>query len=201
MTAALNPRHHPACRELCAFAEGRSNEAARLFISAHLSLCPACRLRLQDYEAKAGINLEDMPPENMDAACLENLLLKIDEHGPPACIDVTIPVQASIATTFIPEALQEYVGVQLDEFMWREDARGVFTYHQRHIALQLPPGLRLLRFKAGTKIKLKASVHLLVLEGEIRTLFGTYHAGDVLKGGIFSAPGAEALLETLALAI
>jgi putative transcriptional regulator len=198
MTATLDPRHHPYVTQLCAYARGIADEAIQLFIAAHLALCPACRQKLQKEEVKAGINLEDMPPETMDVTCLDNLLTRIEEHGPPACIDVTIPPR-DMPASFIPEALQEYVGLYLDEFLWQSASEGSFIYQQRHAAVMLPSGLRLMRFKSGSKVKIPSGSMLLILEGSVRNLFGAYGAGDVVKGGFVSGLGAKAERETLGL--
>lgn len=200
MTATLDPRHHPHCAHLCAYARGTADDAVHLFIAAHLALCPACRQMLQTEEVKAGINLEDMPPEEMNAACLENLLHRIEEHGPPACIDVTVPPRDAPAS-FIPEVLQEYIGLQLDEFLWQSGSDGSFIYRQRHTAVMMPSALNLLRFAPGAKVKLPGGSMLLVLEGEVRNLFGAFSSGDVLKGGLLSGLGARAERETLGLVI
>jgi putative transcriptional regulator len=200
MTATLDPRHHPHVMQLCAYARGMADDAVHLFIATHLALCPACRQKLQGEEVKAGINLEDMPPEEMNAACLENLLHRIEEHGPPACIDVTIPPRDTPAT-FIPEALQEYVGLYLDEFLWQSGPDGSFVYQQRHTAVMMPRGLSLRRFRSGAKVKLPGGSMLLVLEGEVRNLFGVFSSGDVMKGGLIFGLGALAERETLGLII
>jgi putative transcriptional regulator len=200
MTATLDPRYHPHTAQLCAYARGIDDEAAHLFIAAHLALCPACRQKLQKEEVKAGINLEDMPPEMMDVTCLDNLLTRIEEHGPPACIDVTLP-PPDMPASFIPEALQEYVGLYLDEFLWRSNSDGSFIYQQRHTAVMLPTGLRLIRFKPGSQVKLPGGSMMLILEGGVRNLFGAYASGDVVKGGFISGLGAKAERETLGLLI
>jgi putative transcriptional regulator len=200
MTAALAPKHHPACRHLCSYAEARADESLNLFIGAHLSLCPSCRHKLQDYENKAAINLEDMPPEHMDTTCLENLLAKIDEHGPPACIDVTIPIQPVPQASYIPDVLQEYVGVRLDEFLWkRQEGFETFVYRQTRVALSLPSRLQIIRAPKDAALKISGGAMVLVLQGEIKTLFGTYKAGDVLNANILSTIGAKAAEETLCL--
>jgi putative transcriptional regulator len=194
MTATLNPQTHPLDSVLLDYAAGRLPDCRALLVNTHLALCPHCRQRMQSYEAKAGINLEDMPTEQMDASCLENLLQKIDEHGPPACIDVTIPVHSAPVASFIPEPLHELIGLSLLAANWQALGKGVFVYRA-----DLPGELRLYRFEAGASIDVKGEAMLLILDGEIRTLLNSHGPGDIVKNNWIPSLGRKAFRELIGL--
>ncbi len=196
MTATLNPQYHPFDGTLLDYAAGRLPDCVGLLIASHLHMCPACRQRMQSYEAKAGINLEDMPLEQMETNCLENLLQKIDEHGPPACIDVTIPIHAAPVNPFIPEPLHDYLGLRLENTRWIQQSHGVFIYR---VPKPLPGELKLYRFLAGAGIELPGTKMLLILEGEIRTLLHTHGPGDIVKNNWLPSLGRKAHRELIGL--
>ncbi|NDE90735.1 MAG: hypothetical protein EB059_06305 [Alphaproteobacteria bacterium] len=176
MTAQSSPHHHPCCNTLLRYAAGSLSPAMHLFVASHLSYCPQCRQELQSYEAQAGLGLEALPPEALDHHCLENLLSKIDETGPPLCIDVTIPLPAP--DHHYPDPLLPHVGTMGEQVRWDKQ--------QNYAQWILPtlPSARLLKISGGTELHLLSmatSSMLLVLDGDIETSKSHFYHGDIVK--------------------
>lgn len=179
MTAQHNPQHHPCCNTMLRYAAGTLSPAMHLFVATHLTFCPSCRLELQAYETQAGLGLENLPPEELDVSCLNNLLTKIDESGPVSCIDVTIPI-ASPATYRYPEPLQHIVGLLGERIRW-ESANG-----HRWWAIPENQASRTVIYKINDKqnvsdIKFDRNVLVMVLSGGIENNTAHYHSGDIIK--------------------
>jgi putative transcriptional regulator len=196
MTASLNPRHHPSCDTLLRYTAGRLSLGMELLIEAHLAFCLHCRHELQTYEAQAGLGLEDLPPEEMEVHCLENLLHKIDEHGPPSCIDVTIPLSDSPDPRW-PEALHSYVGKKGEKIEWEK----IQGYEVGRLSTPANIAIRFFSFAPGQEVRPEAQTMFLLLEGEIKTTRQHYHSGDVLRGESVYVVQARALTTTLCLCV
>lgn len=198
MTAQLKPNHHPCCNTLFRYAEGTLSPAAHLFISAHLNLCPHCRHELQRYESAAGLGLESLPPEEMDVSCLKNLLNKIDESGPHACIDVTLPA-CDVALHRFPDALRGYVGAAGELVKW-DYATG---HAEWVVPITTTAKTRLLCLDAGQNmhaIAFEKHSLLLVLDGKLVNKNSEFHRGDILRSGTLRR-GLKTTSETLCLVV
>lgn len=174
MTATPMPRHHPLSATLLAYAAGHLSPGMQLMVESHLAFCPRCRGELQAYEMEAGLALEALPPEALDVSCLENLLARIDEHGPPACIDVTVPVE--VVDPRFPEPLRQHVGRRGEHILWRRletgGRHGVIPEKQvgYFVEIAAPPAPALIAQDAV----------LLLLDGHFTVGKNTYHSGDVI---------------------
>lgn len=189
MTALLTPHFHPSDDMLLRFTAGSLSPAMHLLVAAHMELCPACRKTLQACEAEAGLALESLPPEELERGCLENLLSKIDEAGPAACIDVTIPVQScTVAQHVMPDSLAPHAGVRGENIHW--------DYSRGFAAWVVPVEkadnhAQIYCLDAGHKmIKSMFSKHAFVLvlsgsfdEGEENDKGSSNHKGRVLRAG------------------
>jgi putative transcriptional regulator len=180
MTATLKPTRHAPCHLLMRHAAGTLSSGMSILVESHLALCPACRLETQAYETEAGLALESLPPEALEAHCLENLLTKINESGPPACIDVTLP-PPTLPDPRFPEPLRVLTGPRGELLAWMvqdgfEEARSP--------ALRNTAALRLLKIKSARGVA-AAMIHptilLLVLDGILRVRGASYARGDILK--------------------
>lgn len=191
MTAQSHPNHHPCCNTLLRYAAGTLSPTMHMFVASHLAYCPQCRQELQAYESQAGLGLEALPPEELDVGCLKNLLSKIDEHGPIACIDVTIPIK-SAAAFYYPEPLQPFAGVTGERIRWQT--------HGAISSWSMPGEATTLIYKIGahqslTNIGFAKDAILLILNGG----FDDYQRGDIVKSK--SAVNTTTTGETLFLVI
>ncbi len=196
MTAQPRPHHHPCCNTMLRYAAGTLSPAMHLFIATHLTFCPSCRLELQTYESEAGLGLENLPPEELDVSCLNNLLTKIDERGPISCIDVTIPITES-QTYRYPEPLQPVVGTFGERIRW-ESASG----HQRW-AFPESIASRSVIYKISdhqniAQIGFDKNALVLLLSGGIDNQATHYQSGDVIRSKLAVGTAAG---ETLCLVI
>ncbi len=194
MTAFQSPRLHPTCETLMRFASGHLSDAMHLLVESHLAFCPACRQELQSYEAQAGLGLEDLPPEELDAGCLENLMHKIDENGPPVCIDVTLPLPDAGDERF-PLALQDVIGKRGEKIHWHVTAAG---RHGHVHGLATP--LHFISVPAGADARhileverFNAHAVVMVLDGEATQ----YSRGDVVEVARFIKVPVQVTRETL----
>jgi anti-sigma factor ChrR (cupin superfamily) len=165
-------------------------------VEAHLAFCPRCRQELQAYEAEAGLGLENLPPEEMDTHCLENLLHKIDEHGPPACIDVTIPARDAPDPRY-PENLRVFTGPHGEKIVWREAAGA------REWRIPAPDiSVRLMQLAPGQRLgpDISGAAEILLLDGEVQIASTVFHGGDVLHA-MTRSPGFTVRVETLCLCV
>jgi putative transcriptional regulator len=199
MTAFQKPNHHPCCNTLFRYAQGSLSPAMHMFITAHLGYCPNCRQELQAYESQAGLGLESLPPEALDSSCLENLLHKIEENGPPACIDVTIPACA-IAQHRFPDALRGFVGTSGEHIKWDYTS----GYAQWIIPIEIVTSTRLLCLDTKQDMSMivfeKHSL-LLVLDGALETGKKRFGRGDILKAALMQPIGSITNGETLCLVV
>jgi len=189
MTASPTPQHHPACHLLVRFASGNLSEPMRLLVASHLALCPACRFELQSYEAQAGLGLEDLPPEAMDRSCLETLLAKIDEHGPPVCIDVTLP-PAQQPDARYPEPLRALIGLQGELIEWMQGA-GLAQGHVKNS----PLALSFMQIEATHPLSFPQphpARYALILDGVLSIGGQTYQKGDIVALSALQAKPAKA---------
>jgi putative transcriptional regulator len=154
--------HHPTNETLAAFASGALDEARRLIVSVHLSLCAACSRKVEKYEAIGGELLEQATSVSMEPGALRHVLRLIDENsaGPPTRSQGP-----------------------LDSYMlgpWRWVGPGV---HQRSVSVPKVSNIKVFMLKAAPGTRLPYHKHTgyewtCVLEGAFEHQFGRYGPGD-----------------------
>lgn len=119
------PTHHPGDTLLIDYAGGALGEAASLIVATHLALCPCCRLNVAEMEAVGGALLESIEPEEVDPACLETVLARLDDLPPLPRAPKPKPVCRDSAVPLLPEPLRRYVGSDLSRLPWKRLMRGM----------------------------------------------------------------------------
>ncbi len=184
MTAQPRPKHHPCCNTLLRYAAGTLSPAMHMFVATHLTFCPQCRQELQTYESEAGLGLENLPPEQLDVSCLQNLLTKIDESGPIACIDVTIPITSPQAYRY-PEPLQTVAGATGERIRWESSNGYRWWAIPENIASQTQI-YKINHHQNVAQVSFGKQAVIMILDGMIETDKVHYHRGDIIKSNVMN---------------
>lgn len=75
---AIPITHHPPDDTVLRYANGTLPEAPAVVVATHLSFCPACRRRMETYEALGGSMLESVPPAELSRDALSATLARLD---------------------------------------------------------------------------------------------------------------------------
>lgn len=171
--------HHLDPATLMAYSAGSLGEALSAVVSAHIEMCPQCRIELDDMDMMGGVLLDIMAPAPGAARV-----------GVPAVGNV-IRISARqggdgdggelLAPSHLPRAFGARAGVDLTDVPWRRLAPGIW-----HYPLKLSPGvkgdLRLLKISAGKRMPVHGhggTELTLVLDGAYSDENGRYACGDI----------------------
>ena len=185
--------HHLTDEILAAHAAGTLPEAFALVASSHISLCDACRARLEALEGVGGALLEEAGVESLDEGALEAVFARIEGAAP-------IPVRRAAGP--LPAPVADYVG-DLDGVRWRGLGNGV---RQAILAGgRGRPTARLLHIPAGRAMPVHGHRGIemtLVLQGAFSDEDGRYARGDVeiADAEVDHTPVAEAGEDCICLA-
>jgi putative transcriptional regulator len=131
--------HHPSDETLAAFAGGTLDEARRLIVATHLSLCGHCNHFVHMLDHLGGAMLEELPPAVMDEDALPRLLQRLDEA------DRALASPAN-ATGNLPAPLRRY-----EMGRWRWVGPGV-EWCSVSVPVVNDTRVFMLRAKPGTKL-------------------------------------------------
>ena len=202
MTTSSHPIHHPSEALLLGYAGGNLAEAEALAVSAHLTLCPACRRAVAAAEAVGGALLERLAAAPLSADGLNSVLARLDEPAPrepaPAARQ---PAAGQIAG--LPRALSRYVEEALAASNWRMIGAGV---QQLRLRTAGNAQARLLRLKPGTPLPEHShggTELTVVLTGSYSDSLGQFARGDMaeLDESITHRPVVDAGAECVALIV
>jgi len=174
------PNHHLSDELLMDYASGALDEAASLFVSSHLTLCPHCRARMDELEALGGVLLEDLEPVSMADGALEALMARLEL--PEAANDVSeAPRQPKLIDgKVLPAPLRQYFGCDLKDIPWQKKGGGV--------SVALVPGIGdgshafMLKVEAGRAVPQHTHTgneYVMVLQGAFADENGEFARGDV----------------------
>ncbi len=116
---SARPRHHFDEALLLDFAAGSLPETLSILVATHLSLCPACRVKVADAEAVGGALLEALEPEALAPDALDRVLARLDAEPPGE----GTPEQRGEGG--LPRPLRAYLGDDLEALDWQPLAPGV----------------------------------------------------------------------------
>lgn len=164
--------HHPSDETLALFASGGLDEARSLVVATHLSLCPACRKTVRDFEDVGGAMLDALRPEAMPSHALTQMLAKIEtadsgekrrELPPPV---PAIPLPAPLGAYAMGP--------------WRWIGRGI---EWRRVDVAADDGMRVFMLRAQPGIRLPRHRHkgdewTCVFQGAFRHDLGRFGPGD-----------------------
>jgi putative transcriptional regulator len=166
----MTPKHHPSNEALTDFAAGTLDHARALVVASHMHFCPQCRSAVQDFQAVAGVLLEEIPPATMASDALERAMARLDDRAPAA------PLAPGLsASDELPEPLRHY-----EMGPWRWIGKGV---QWRAVQVESTEGVRTFMLKAAPGTKLPRHRHTgtewtCVFQGAFRHQLGRYGPGE-----------------------
>jgi putative transcriptional regulator len=105
--------HHPNEELLLAYAAGAADEALSLIIATHMTYCAVCREGAAKLESLGGALLQDLPPADLNAGALDNVLARLDKVNP-----FERP-RRTASRDGTPDVLRPYIGGDLSTVRWR----------------------------------------------------------------------------------
>ncbi|UPG84338.1 ChrR family anti-sigma-E factor [Luteibacter aegosomatis] len=172
----MKPHHHPDVATLMAYSAGALSSAFSAVVSAHLSVCHACRECLREMDAIGGqlLTQQEGIPLSSDAA--ERLLARLNEDGPAMPEPHDAPSRHD--PDLLPTPLWPYFGRSYRELSWKWIGPGI-----HHIRAQgVPDHLMLLRVAPGRSLPMHThggSELTMILRGAYDDTLGHFAPGDV----------------------
>jgi putative transcriptional regulator len=195
------PTHHPGDEWLLEYAAGSSPEPIALLVATHLTLCPRCRGRVDDYEALGGALLQDLEPAPLREDSLTRMMERLDR--PDAEPEPRRPAPEPAGIFDLPQPLRDHVGGSLDALAWRR-----FGPVAQASLLGRFPGFKTRMLRVGAGSALPGHTHegtelALVIRGGFTDALGHYLRGDVSEAGsqVDHRPVADADEECLCLVV
>lgn len=105
--------HHATDETLLRFAAGTLATGPRIVVEAHLAGCPACRARVEKFEAIGGALLEEVEPTPLSASALADTLALIDAEEDTPHARTAAPVE--IDGVRLPDSLR---GCDIGRWRW-----------------------------------------------------------------------------------
>lgn len=180
------PKHHPEDERLLAYAAGAIGAVKELLVATHLASCPACRARVDRYEAECGGWFDTLEgqgdgPDDGDrwAGMLSDLEARLDGAVIPPSPEP--PRRAPRpGEPLVPEPLRGRLGRPLFDCGWTAVAPAVWLSDWKVEDGQTTGCL--LRMGPGAPVpahRHTANEMLLVLTGAFHDEYGRYRVGDV----------------------
>ena len=166
--------HHIGDEFLMAYAAGILPEAFSVVVAAHVSLSDDSRARLGAYDSVGGAVLDMVEPAEITESALAETLARIKGHAP-----TPRPVAPRRKPGILPDAVQRYVGGDVDAVAWRNIGRGV---KQAILPTKDDAKVRLLYIPSGMAMPDHShggTEMTLVLQGAYRDADGAFKRGDI----------------------
>ncbi len=181
----MNIKHHLDEATLVSYAAGSMSQAMALVVASHISMCPACRARVNDSEAIGGMLLDSLDAAQIRDDALAQVLACLDDEpeSDKAVVVRSIDKNKQLKPegSEIPRPLDDYIGTSLDDIEWRRIAPGVH-YHDLPCKTERGGASRLLRIAPG-KAMLPHSHDgnelTLILRGSFTDEVGRFTVGDI----------------------
>ena len=188
-------QHHIPEDWLIAYAAGEVDEAVSALIAAHLTFCPLCRRKVEDFEIFGGAVLDSIDIGDEGPDLTAGLAAARQSISDPAPGD-TAPTAAEAGETpagtlaeIAPRPLLDYArshggGIDIDALPWRPYAPGI----KRAVLFRGEDGqlVRFLKAKPGARFPHHdhgGDEFTIVLTGAYRDRLEEFHVGDVQHVG------------------
>lgn len=182
---------------LMRYAAGNLNKAEQLVIAAHISLNIESRQKVAHYEALGGKIMQDAPPADIHADCLDAILRRIDDC--PPCEEKALAPKREDSHKDIPDVVHMLLDGHCHEtaLCWTQKAGFDIIDLSPATANPCPLKLFLLRLKPHQKTLCHSHTGAeitVVLAGSYVDESGTYRKGDIAiitDGSFVHAPAAQ----------
>lgn len=187
--------HHLDDDTLFAYAAGNLPEAFNLIVAAHVSLCDECRATVEGFDALGGAVVAETDVAEMSADSLAQTLARLERPAPEPA--------PRRAPGIFPSPLQDYVGGDLKDVVWRNVGLGV---KQAILKTTSDATARLLLIPAGVEIpdhSHEGTEMTMVLQGAYSDEGGRFARGDidVADGSVHHTPVAAMGEDCICLAV
>ncbi|MCF6444855.1 ChrR family anti-sigma-E factor [Nereida sp. MMG025] len=170
----MDIKHHLTDDVLVEYSAGTLPEAFSLVVATHISMCPTCRARMEEFDALGGTVVEEMDAMPMSDGSFEATMKRI-ANQPKDAIKMDAPTKRGL----FPKPLQDYVGGDLDAVKWRPVGMGV---KQAILKTSKDASVRLLYIPTGSAMPDHSHNGMemtLVLQGAFEDEADHFGAGDV----------------------
>ncbi|MGI9463043.1 MAG: ChrR family anti-sigma-E factor, partial [Aestuariivirgaceae bacterium] len=166
------------------FAAGALTPAIAVVVSSHISMCPACRRKLENAEAVGGALFEAENKVHLSHGSINNVLEQIEVEqrarpGRPA--DAERKPRHMMADDMLPFPVASLLETRLPDVKWKRAGRGI-AIHQIDLGDDTESKLFLMKIQAGRAVPEHghgASELTLVLSGAYTDECGRFARGDV----------------------
>jgi len=169
------PNFHLSDEDLADYAAGRFAEPFAVLIASHLTLCPACRRAVAEFEALGGLAVETAPAMELAEGSLAAVMAKLDDIEPDERRRPMPPAAGEFRS--FPAPLRLFVGPMPK---WKKVMRGldeaeigVMRDGVKATLMRIAPGCAMPRHTHDGREM------LIVLDGGYSDEIGTYDIGDV----------------------
>lgn len=179
----MNIKHHLDEATMVSYAAGSMSQAMALVVACHISICPACRERVNQSEAIGGMLLDSLDEAEISSDALDQVLACLDSE-PELDLEVVstpAPAQSRQSSDCIPGPLQDCIGNSFDDLDWKRIVPGVYFYE---LPYKTEKGgvSRLMRIAPGKAMlphTHNGNELTLILQGSFSDEMGRFTAGDV----------------------
>lgn len=179
----MNIKHHLDEATMVSYAAGSMSQAMALVVACHISICPACRERVNQSEAIGGMLLDSLDEAAISSDALDQVLACLDSE-PELHLEVVSaskPLRSSKSSDCIPRPLQDCIGHSFDDLDWKRIVPGVYFYD---LPYKTEKGgvSRLMRIAPGKAMlphTHNGNELTLILQGSFSDEMGRFTSGDV----------------------
>jgi putative transcriptional regulator len=189
----VNIKHHPTDQTLMEYASGKMSQAMELLVATHMTVCPHCRAKVDEFEAMGGAALETTTSMDMADHSLDHVMAMLERETANENIVTQempsmrrIAVGESISGSTMPAlprplaALLPDDVMSLDDIPWKSLAPGVKHFQLKSI--ESKGTVRLMKIAPGVSIPdhgHHGHEMTLLLKGSYIDEIGRFRAGDV----------------------
>lgn len=174
----MKPHHHLDIATLIGYSAGALPTAFAVVVSAHLSICRACREQLRDADRIGGQLMQQQEGAALSLTARERLLQHLqasEAHASPLPVAPPAPHDPDL----LPAALHPYFGERYSRLHWRFIGPGVHHIRATDVS---DSHLMLLRTAPGRSVPMHShggNELTMILQGAYDDSLGHFAPGDV----------------------